>query len=248
MLEALENYLPPIELRPAGIIFLIFANIFATFLMLPSTFHHLPIEQLIKEHRWGEVESHLLRKFDWMDRGIACRLIDEQGSHLLKTMVKAIGKKPPEQQYSLLKIELEDVPKNQIYAPVHFASFCGDIEALQSLMELAPSGPGILEHQSIYGLTSAHRAACAGSVETLEFILRNAPSGIKILEILDDNGDGPLEMYDEIFSWNFTPKKLRKIGLQRELLLIKNNFSRKRPLVTLVLSIIDQQTELLESM
>lgn len=124
----------------------------------------------------------------------------------------------------------------------HFAARSSALDSLRYLMRNAPSGRAILEAKDNRGRTPAHYASNTWRVGVLCFLARNAPSGIGVLYVKDDDGKTPLDELDERQRKLLSNRRIREIGLEREL---NSVWEGNGPFVALIFSIVRQNVELL---
>lgn len=127
--------------------------------------------------------------------------------------------------------------------PAHNAARWGHVQCLAFLVEHAPSGGAVLEVKNKDGDTPAYFAAYWGHVNVLEFIVKNAPSGVGVLQVKDNFGKTPLDLASKNVKAYFTPQKIREIGLERELKLLRAHVN-SGPFASLVFTIVKETSEL----
>lgn len=131
--------------------------------------------------------------------------------------------------------------------PAHIAARHNRVACLEFLINNCPSGPKILELQDSYSWATPHIAVYYGNLEALEFILRYAPSGLRLLERKDRHGRRPLDWATPEFLRQFSSKRIKRIGYERESSLISPDLFEKESFVSLVFSILRQDLEIRKS-
>lgn len=148
-----------------------------------------------------------------------------------------------EEMQQLLKDTFEK-ESNEGYTPAHGAALLDNISCLEFLVAHCPSGSAILEKKNIFGYTPAHEAAQRELIEPLDFLVKQCPSGIGVLKVKNEAGKTPLEVASREVRNYFTPRKIREIGLERELELTRKR-DNSGSLISLVFHIIEENTALL---
>lgn len=129
--------------------------------------------------------------------------------------------------------------------PLHYVT--DGLKTFKYLVEeCCPTGFALLDRRDIVGWNFAHHAAFDENFEVFEYVLFHAPKGLALLEERDDLGRVPLPFGGPSFEEHFNERKLREIGLKRELSSFeKSRVDKPGTFANLVLDIVQQQSELL---
>lgn len=215
-------------------------------------------EQAVKlcfKKQWDKVKELILKNPTIMWKGqaympndtrftIAAAAAKFSNVNMLEFMYNVVMQQEPETQEKTLKHVFE----YSTYTPTHAAADSGCIECLDFLIRHCPSGPKILEVKDSEGGTSAWIAARRGHIECLEFILLNAPSGVRLLRVPDSYGILPLFEGSNKVREYFTPQKIQRIALERELLMLQQHQHDQQfeqdSLADIVLRVLQDETQL----
>lgn len=191
--------------------------------------------------RWNDAKSIIAQNLsslwareNWTDVTPIPEIIKERNLEMLQFIYETVRQQPQEFQEELLRNFFEEDIHGTI--PLYDAIYHDDVEIFKFIVSCCPNREAILNDKNLVS-----RAALYSRINILEYIVRHASNGIEVL-MLEDNSS--ILKRRELKEY-FTPRKIQELGLQNELGLIAKHSFECDSLLSLIFTILYQNTEVL---